>query len=352
MSYQVIQGEAEPAAIEAFVKTARASSTNWASYANATIDDALGRYAVERKESLNSGTFHHSNHGAFFVQAVANIHGNIAPEHRKCVERLISMDPISTFFILLDPQRNDAGLNNAVAEALRKMTYMERDAAKSAYKAAFNSSCDSISNIGEILGALNKLKRPAASNTINGLQEHVKGFYQGIAADGKYDGVDFYGCLSAATRGRIQVYDDFRYALSIVEMDLYPCCDATDVASIKPLVADEDKRQRGLALLVKTYLCGPAPSFQDSSIIVIQDARDHAECAQFICSDFFPFVPMNRSTCDKFMSSADDSLKTLGLSADDFQNNPIQVILKNLSLSRMIPFCMTRHAAKVFDQIF
>ncbi len=135
--------------------------------------------------------------------------------------------------------------------------------------------------------------------------------------------------------------------MAIMLMELYPCDDAMNLVTANPGQADEGRRISALKSLVEAYLYSSAPP---TDLIVIEDARDHAECAHFICSDFFPFVPLCSSDCDKMMGGVDKALAKEGF--DINKEKPMAAIHKILGKSMMIPFCMSRHLCAIFDRVF
>ena len=334
------RGRAEPGEIQGFSQAAQSAAGGaWGAFCQTTWDSAFDIFAAERKRALSRGAYVDGDgtteHGMFFVQAINGICKHIGEPHLHCVQRLMSYDPISTFFILFDPLREDEALNSAIKRAAGKIEYEARADANASYRRNMEAAFGVVSNPDGLCEVLKKLRRGPGAPDIAKLCDWKCKFYDAVASnpDGKYEGVDFASSLSAATRSRMCVYDCFRFDCARLSGELYPCDDAESSTVLQPYISDEEARMGRFRAHVDAHM--RSAESHSKEFLHIDGPDDLARLATFICSDAFAYVPLDDAHREKLCQGVEEyccsKLKI------EKPSNP-QVLMKAiLSLSVMAP---------------
>lgn len=347
-------GRAEPGEIKSFADAVKTrGSTPWSKTCDSMWDMAMAQFARERTRALESGTYNDGSHGSIFVQLLNAVIGGLSGASQQQALRLMSLDPISTFFIIFDPMREDSQFNNDVASAALRLQYQDRATANSAYRALYSKACEAAMSAAggsdSVCAALFKLHKGPGQAKLETLQAYKKAFYDAMKSDGRYDGIDFASTLSAGTRARLCVYDCFRYHMASMLCQLYPATDITSHTLMKPLPADEQRLMSSLRAFADAHM----RSSSDKTIECIGDATEVRKCGIFICSDAFAYMPLCSKDCDAVMSKVDGVCgEKFSVSYEECKSNPHAMIKNIISLNAMVPIALQRYWDKLLDSVY
>ncbi len=230
---------------------------------------------------------------------------------------------------------------------MRGVTWSTRADSKRVYLEHFEAACKSIGNADELVKCILALKKPSAGEHVG----HADKFYAAIASSGKYDGCDYYGCLAAGIRARIEVYDRFRYQMFITEKEFYPSTDASAVIKAAPYIDEEDARIRSMRSVVDSYLNGSG-----MKLISVEEpsaGRGISELVHFFCSDFFGYVPLCDEHVDRIMTGIDKyAQEKLGVDAGHLKSDVMTATGAVLNKRLTAPICTQRYYQQIFDAIY
>jgi hypothetical protein len=290
------EGGATVEEIAAFASAVSGADTSkWPSFVTPLHENAFNTFQTERLRSLNNGQFYDGENGAFFVIVVNSILANIDEGAKKCLLRLISMDPITTFFIFTDPIRADEQLNRSIIEALRKgIKHQGRSEAHIQYKQFFSEACTLCSSDYSIASKCRSDLAPLMTNRedTSNLQKYIAKCYSECCSGGGQR--DFCACLSPQTRSRLGVYDSFRVGMLTLFIDLYPFKTVSEILNKNPFVDDEQRKHTRLRGVVESLLKTNTTIYSDGG--TLDTLLDKYKAYQFCLSDFFCYTPSASGT--------------------------------------------------------
>lgn len=337
-----IEGAAEPAEVKSYVEKISKIGSRWHDFAMSTLEQFCEINTKERSRALcDKGQFFDPGHGNIFVLGVIAALTHAPESHKKCLFQLMSMDPISTCYIYLDPHREDKELNSCLRSCFSKIEYCDHDTSIRKYKSLFEQAC-SHASADQHMNALLDLKKfstfsdPSIGAIYKTLYNRFTSTYEQIASsnDSKY-----YSCLSSSLRKRMRNYDEARYVVACQFGESFAA--SPREAAIR--FSNPERFKNGATELHHQLMNALDDKIrsQFSEPMTGVDQVALMKLMHFVRSDFFVFIPMGPSAVSSYSCEPYDP----NTSFDSYKQTM-------LDQKKIAPICLTLLFNKHFDVLF
>lgn len=310
-------GAAEPQEVTSIVNEIRGVAQNWSSFCTTLIEQDCKIFVNERNRAMiEKSQFNDGLHGNIFVITILGAFNNLSGAHRNCALHLISYDPLSTFFILFDPNRTDTpDLNAALLQGALTMKYLDRAKANSEYEQLMVEAANCC-KANEIINVLLDIKKGLPYSRLQGVDDdgRIKVFAEIITDCYKQttsDNKKIYTCLESALRPYMLSYDYFRFAAHSIFLQLFPSSDVIATQVLQRKTEYFTSRINELKA-VAAYCLDPTNRPAPWGMRIISDSQDAYSLLHFIRSDFFTYIPLDSSAAGKLIEATKATLEAAG----------------------------------------